>query len=199
MVDDGEDGEQEEMEEWEREGSPPISLEEMAEDIKRTPSHKRTEVLSPTALAEQRRKSPPTCKDHLGQPTLPHPPPPPPTTQPITFKPTFPCWLCGNNGNVGRECPEYMHSTNSLRKGINCQETGHYSILCSKPPKPQPPNNLNAIQCDICFGHHYGSECNKKKESTSVQYSNRTKKTIRTSHNISPMPEGSNQPDLNIA
>ena len=39
----------------------------------------------------------------------------------------------------------------------------------------------------------------QKKESTSVKYSNRTKKAIRTSHNISPMPEGSNQPDLNIA
>ena len=92
-----------------------------------------------------------------------------------------------------------MHSTNSLRHCTNCQETGHYSILCTKSGKPQPPNNLNAIQCDFCFGHHYGSQCNKKKESTSVKYFNRTKKAIRISHNLSTMPEGSNQPDLNVA
>ena len=199
MADDGEDGEEEEMEEWESEGSPPRSIEEMAEDIRRTPPHKRTEILSPAALAAERQKSPLTCKSHIEQPAVQHPPLPPPTAQAITFKPTFPCWLRGNNGHAGRDCPEGMHSSNSLRKCTNCQETFHYSILCTKPCKPQPRNNLNAIHCDFCFGHHYGSECNKKKESTSVKYSNRTKKAIRTSHTISPMPEGSNQPDLNIA
>ena len=92
-----------------------------------------------------------------------------------------------------------MHSSNSLRKCTNCQETGYYSILCTKPPKPQPPNDLNAIPCDFCFAHHYRSECNEEKQGTSVGYSNRTKKAIRTSYNISPMPAGSNQPELNIA
>ena len=58
--------------------------------------------------------------------------------------------------------------------------------------------NLNAIQCDFCFGHHYGSQCNKKKESTAVKYSNMTKKAMRIFHNLLPMPEGSNQPDLNV-
>ena len=68
MADDGEDGEEEEIEKWEREGSPPRSIEDMAdmaEDISRTPPHKRTEVLSPAALAEQRKKSPSTCKSHI--------------------------------------------------------------------------------------------------------------------------------------
>ena len=79
MADNGEDGEEEEMEEWEREGAPPMSMEEIAEDIRRTSPHKRTEVLSPAALAEQRKTSPPTCKSHIEQPTVPNPPPPPPT------------------------------------------------------------------------------------------------------------------------
>ena len=92
-----------------------------------------------------------------------------------------------------------MHSTNSPRHYTNCQETGHYSILCTKPCQPQPPNNLYAIQYDFCFGHHYRSQCHKKKESTLVKYFNRTKNAIRTSHNLSPMPEGSNQPHMNFA
>lgn len=113
--------------------------------------------------------------------------------------PTCPCWLCGNYGHVGRDCIEKMHSTNSHRHYTHCQETGHYSILCINLLKPQPPNNLKAIQCDFWFGHHYGSEYNKIRESTSVKYSNRTKKAIRTSDNLSYMPEGSNPLDLNIA
>ena len=92
-----------------------------------------------------------------------------------------------------------MHRCNSLRKCTNCQETGHYSILWTKPPKPQPLNDLNAILCNFCFGPQYGSECNKNKDSTSVTYYNRTKQTIRTSNHILLMPAGSNQPDLNIA
>ena len=112
----------------------------------------------------------------------------------ITSKPTFPCWLCGNHGHAGKDCPESIHSSNSLGKCTNCQETGDYSILCTKPPKQQAPNNLNAIRCDFCIGHHYGSECNNKKESPAVMYSNRTKKTITTSDDISPMPESGNQP-----
>ena len=192
MVDDRDDAEEEEMEECEREGLPPRSIEEMVEDISRTLPHKRTEVLSPVALAEQRKKSRPTCKSYIEQPTVQHPPPPPPTAQAITFKPMFPCWLCGNYEHIGRDCPESIHSHNSLRKCTNWQETSYYSILCSKQYKPQLPNDLNAIQCDFCFGHYYGSECNKKKESTSVKYSNRIKTAIRTSHNISLIPEGSN-------
>ena len=199
MTDDREDGEEERIEECKIEGSPPRSIEDMVEDIRRTPRHKRREVLSPAALAAQRKNSPPTCKSHIEQPTVQNPPPPPPTAQAITFKPTFPCWLYGNDGHIGRDCPQFMHNSNSLRKCTNCQETGHYSILCTKPLKPQPPNNLDAIQCDFSFGHHYGSEYNKKKESTLVKYSNRTKKVIRTSHNISPIPAGSNQLDLHIA
>ena len=31
-------------------------MEDMAEDIRRTPPHKRTEVLSPAALAQRRKK-----------------------------------------------------------------------------------------------------------------------------------------------
>ena len=133
-------------------------MEEMAEDIRRTPPYKRTEVLSPAAIAEQRKKLPPTCKFNIEQPTVLQPPPPPPTAQAITLKPTFPGWLCGNYGHVGRDCTEKLHSINSLRHCTTCQETGHYSILCTKPSKPQPPNNLNAIQCDFCFCHHYGSQ-----------------------------------------
>ena len=63
----GDDGEEREMEEWEREGAHARSMDEMAEDIRRTPTHKRTEVLSPVVLAEQRKKSPPTCKPHFEQ------------------------------------------------------------------------------------------------------------------------------------
>ena len=127
------------------------------------------------------------------------PPPPPPTAQAINLKPIFPCCLCNNYGHVGRDCAKKMHSTNSLRHCTNCQEPGDYSILCTEPFKPQPPNNLNDIQYDFRFGHHYGSQCNKKKESTSVKNSNSIKKTIRTSHNLSRMPEESNLPDLNVA
>ena len=190
MAEDGEDGEEEEMEEWQREGAPARTIEEMAEDIRRTPPNKRTEVFSPAALAEQRKKSPPTCKSHIEQPGVHHAPPPPLTAQASTSKPTFPSWLCGNHEHAGKDCQQSIHSSNSLqvRKCTNCQETGPYSILCTKPPKAQPRNNLNAIQCDFYFGHNYGSECNKKKESTSVKYSNRTKNAITTSHNISPMP-----------
>ena len=64
MADDGGDGQKQEMEEWGRAGSPPRSTEEITEDIRRTPPHKRTEVLSLAALTEQRKKSPPTCKYH---------------------------------------------------------------------------------------------------------------------------------------
>ena len=46
------DGEESEMEEWEREEAQPRSVEDMAEDIRRTPPYKRTEVLSPAVLAE---------------------------------------------------------------------------------------------------------------------------------------------------
>ena len=46
------DGEESEMEAWEREGAQPRSVEEMAEDIRRTAAHTRTEVFSPAALAE---------------------------------------------------------------------------------------------------------------------------------------------------
>ena len=162
----------------------------MAEDIRRIPLHQRTEVLSPAALPEQRKKSPPTCSSHIIQPTIPQPPPPAPTVQALTLVSTFLCWLCGNHGHVGTDCPEKQHTTNSLRYCINCQETGS---------TPQPLINLNAIQCHVCFGHPYGSQCNKKKESTSVAYSNRTKKAIRTCYNLSPMPESSNQPDLHVA
>ena len=192
-------GEESEVEEWERAGGQARSGEDMAEDIRRTPPYKRTEVLSPAALADQRKKSPSTCKSHIEQATVQQPPAPPPTAQAMTLKPTFLCWRCGNYGHVGTDCAATMHSTNSLRHCTNCQETGHYSILCTKPCKPQPPNNLNAIHCNFGFGYHYGSQCNKKKHSTSVQYSNRTKKAIRTSHNLSRMPEGSNQPDHNGA
>ena len=171
----------------------------MAEDIRTTPLHKRTEVLSTVALAEQRKKSFGTCKSHIEQPNVQQPAPAPPTAHAISFKPTIRCWLCGNDVHVGRDCSESMHSSNSLRQCTNWQETGHYIILCTKLLEQQPPNTLNAIQCDICFGHHYGSECNKKTESNSVNYLNRTNKVIRTCHNISPMPEGSNQPDLNMA
>ena len=193
------DGEVSDIEDWEREAAQPRSVEDMAEGISRTPLHKRTEVLSPAGLAEQRKKSPPTCKSHIEQATVQQPPPPLATAQGITFYPTCPCWTCGNHGHLGTDCPEKMHRTNSLRHCTNCQETGHYSILCTKPCKPQPPNNLNASQCDFCFSHPHGSQWNKKKQSTSVKYSNKTKKTIRTSHDLSPMPEGSNQPGLNVA
>ena len=92
-----------------------------------------------------------------------------------------------------------MHSTYSLRHCINCQETGYYSILCTKPYTPLPTNNLNAIHCDFCVAHHYGSQSNKKKESPSVTYSNRTKNAIRTSYNLLSIPERRNQPDLIVA
>ena len=45
------DGEESEMEEWAREGAQRRSVEAMAKDIRRTPPHKRTELLSPAALA----------------------------------------------------------------------------------------------------------------------------------------------------
>ena len=154
------------MEKWEREGAQPRSVEDIAEDMRRTPPQKRTEGLSPAALAEQRKKSPPTCKSHIVQPTVQQSPPPPPTAQAITIQPTFTCWLCNNDEHVDTDCTEKMHTTNSLRHCTNCQETGHYSILCTKPSQPQLLNNLNAFQCDFCFGHHYGSQCNKKNEST---------------------------------
>ena len=193
------DGEESEKEEWEREGAQLRSVEDMAEDIRRTPPCKRTEVLSLAVLAEQRKKSPPTCKSHIAQPTVQQPTPPPSTAQAITLKLTFPCWLCGNYGHVGTDCTEEIHSTNSLRHCTNCQETGHYGILCTKPSKPQLANNLNAIQCDFCSGQPYSSQCNKKTESTSVKYSKRTKKAINTSHNLSPIPEASNHADLHVA
>ena len=65
LADYREDGEEEEMKERERAGSPDRSIQEMAEDIRRTPPYKRTEVVSPAALADQRKKSPPTCNCHL--------------------------------------------------------------------------------------------------------------------------------------
>ena len=85
------DEEASEMEAWEREEGQPRSVEEMTADIRRTPPHERTEVLSPPALAEQRKKSPPTCKSHIEQPTVEHSPPPPATAQAVTLEPTFPC------------------------------------------------------------------------------------------------------------
>ena len=194
-----EQAEESEMAEWGREGAQPRSGEDVAEDIRRTLLHKRPQVLSPAALAEQGKKSHPTCKFHVEPPTVQQPPPPPPTAQAITIKLTFPCKLCGNYEHVGTDCPEKFHSTNSLRHCRNRQETGHYSILCTKPSSPQPPNNLNDIQCDLCFGHHYGSQCNKKKQGTSVKYPYRTKNAIRTCHNLSPIPKDRNQADPNIA
>ena len=56
------DGEESEMEGWETQVAQPKSVEEMVEDIRRKARHKRTGVLLPAALIEQRRKSPPTCK-----------------------------------------------------------------------------------------------------------------------------------------
>ena len=85
------DGEEREMEEWETEVAQSRSGEDMAEDIRRTPLHKRTEVLSPAALAEQSKMSPATCKSHIEQATVPEPPPTPPTAQAITLEPMFPC------------------------------------------------------------------------------------------------------------
>ena len=108
MVDD----EESQMEKWYRSGARPRSVEEMAEDIRRTPPHKGTEVLTSGELAERRKKSPPTCKSHDEELSGPHHPAPPPTTQPIKTMPTFPCWLCSNEGYVGRDCPEMMHSNN---------------------------------------------------------------------------------------
>ena len=61
------DAEESGMEEWGRDRVPPTSVEGMTEDIKSTPLHKRTEVLSPAGLAEYRTKSPPTCKSHHEQ------------------------------------------------------------------------------------------------------------------------------------
>ena len=126
---DGEDGEESEMEEWENEEVQPRSMEDMAEDIRRTPPQKRTEVLSTAVLAEKRKKSPPTCNSHIEQVTVPYLPPPPATTQAITFKSNLSCRLYGNDGHAGKDCAESMHSTNSLRKCTNCQGTGPYSIL----------------------------------------------------------------------
>ena len=100
------DGEESKMEEWEREAAQPRSVEEMAEDIRRIPPHKRREVLSPAALAEQRKNSPPTCKSHIEHPTVQQPTTPAPTAQAMTLKPTFPCWLSGNHEHVGTDCPE---------------------------------------------------------------------------------------------
>ena len=125
MGDDVEDGEEEEMEDWEREGSPPRSMEEMAEDIRSTPPHKRIEVLSPAALVEYRKTSPATCKSHIEQPTVLHPPTRLTRAQAITFKPAFPCYLCGNYGHVARDCLESIHRSNSFRKNTNYQATGH--------------------------------------------------------------------------
>ena len=85
------DTEESEMEEWEREAAQSRSVEDMAEDIRRTPPHKRIEGLSPAVLVEQRKKSPPTCKSHIEQPTVQQPPPPPPTVQAMKTMPTFPC------------------------------------------------------------------------------------------------------------
>ena len=59
------DGKESEIEDWERKGAQPRLVEDMPEDIRRTPPHKGTEVLSPAALAEQRKKSPPTCKYYI--------------------------------------------------------------------------------------------------------------------------------------
>ena len=67
-------GEESEMLEWEREGAEPRSVEEMVQDIRRTPPYKRTEVLSPAALVEERKKSCPTCKYHDEQFPAQHPP-----------------------------------------------------------------------------------------------------------------------------
>ena len=132
MAADGEYGEKQDMEEWGREGSPPRSIEEMAEYIRWIPPHERTQVLGPAVLAEQSNESPPTCKSNVVQPTVQHPPPAPPIAQAMTCKPTFTCCLCGDYEHVGRGCPESMHCSNSLRKWNNCQETGQYSILCTK-------------------------------------------------------------------
>lgn len=97
----------------------------MAEEIRRTPRHKRTEVLSAAALAEQRQKSPSTCKSHDEQVPALHPTPLPTTAQAIKTWPTFPCWLCGNHGQASRDCLKIMHSTNSLRYCTNYQHTGY--------------------------------------------------------------------------
>ena len=180
------------MEGWERETAPLGSIEEMTEDIKRIPSYKKTEVLCPAALVKHRKKLPPTCKSHIEQPIVLDHASAPLTAPGVTFQPHFACWLCGNYEHVGKDRPESMHGSNSLRKCTNCQVTGYYSILWTKRPNAHPSNTLNASQCDFCFGHHYGSECNKKKPCTSVRYSNRTKQAIRIWHNKSPMPEGSN-------
>ena len=188
-----------EIEEWGREGAQPRSVQEVAEDTSSIPSHQRIEVLSPAALAEQRKKSPPTCKSHITHPTGQQPPPSPSTVQAISLSATFPYRLCGKYRHVVTDCAGKSHRTKSVRYGTNRQETGHYSILCTKPAKPQQPNNLNVIPCNFCFGHHHGSQCNEKKDSTSVKYYNRTKKAMRAFQNLSPMPEESNQPDLNVA
>lgn len=184
---------------WERQGSLSRSIKEIAEDIRRTALCKISEVLSTAALAQKMKKSPPTRKSHTEQPTVPSPPLPATTAQAITFKPTGPCWLCNNYGHVAKDGPDSMHSSIRLRECTNWQETGDYHIPCPQLHKLQPLNNLNAIQSAFCFGHHYGRECHETKESTSVKYSNGTKKAIRTSDNISPIHEGSNQADLNIA
>ena len=170
----------------------------MAGDIRRTRPHKRTEVLSPVARPEQWKKLPTTCKSHIEQRDVLYPPPPSPTAQALTLIPTVPCCLCGNYGHAGKVCPESMHSSNSLRICTTCQELSHYSILCTKPPKVQPRNNLNAIPCAFYVVHHYGIARDTAEECTSVKYSNRTMKVIRTCHHILRMPEGRNQPDLNI-
>ena len=129
VADNAEDVEEEEMQEWERGGSPPRSIEEMAEHIRRTPPQMRTEVLSPAGLAEYWKKSPPTCQSHIEQPSVQHLPPPLATLQAITFKGTLSCCLCGDYGHIGTDCRKTMHSCNTFRKCTNCQETGHYSIL----------------------------------------------------------------------
>ena len=73
------DREETEMEAWEREGAQPRSVEDMRQDIRRTPPLQRTEVRSRAVLAQSRKKSPPTCKSHIEQPSIPQPTPPPAT------------------------------------------------------------------------------------------------------------------------
>ena len=174
-------------------------MKQMAEDIRRTPPCKRTEYLSPAALAEWIKKSPPACKSHDEQWPARHPRPAPPTAQSMKANPTFSCWLFGTFGYLGRDWAGTMHSNDSLRYCIHCKGTWHDSIVSTKPPWPQPPNNLHAIPCDLRLRHPYGSECNKNNESTSVAYFNRTTKAIRTSCTFAPMPEGRNHPELNLA
>ena len=73
------DGEEDEMEACESDGAQRRSVQDMRQDIRRTPPLQRTEVRSRAVLAQSRKKSPPTCKSHIEQPSIQQPTPPPAT------------------------------------------------------------------------------------------------------------------------